>query len=473
MTGDAPLRHAVFSADGERVLVQSETSVSVWDYAAGEAVDSLPLPLTEANDGKNVVTPLEYRQDGSLIVGASANELLLWDAGLRAIAKRELVGSSPGFMLPFLSASYGRGSASIVTTVSRAAIVWDAETGAELIRVEHGAWICPRLWCQSASYSPDGLRIAGAVGDEEGENVSIRVFDAITHRQQTRIAARPAWLNGPSFSPDGHSIAGSSTDKEPFVGVWDANTGELQRRISLDTGLHLGLHLAIFSPRGQTLAIGLGGPYLGLHDTKSGDELRRLEHRQSNESIECAAFSPDGTLVITSCGDDTLVWDVESGKVVERIDNIKLPRSLAFSPDGSRVASGGLGVRVWDATDGYVVFEDRDSTWIGGFSPSGELVGLGTRQQARIWDDAGNVIRRMWHDKVVKTAVFSPDGRDVLTASSTGIRVWEAAPWRRIDPFQFCPSLPVMPLSPQDRQRAGLSIEPSPEVWTDAGSPPR
>ncbi len=340
-------------------------------------------------------------------------------------------------------------------------MVFDAGTGAELTRVEHGVWLRPRLQSYSACYSPDGQRVAGAVVDDGSDQILIRVYDLSTQKELARIAAYPGLNGAPWFSPDGGTIAAVSFTPERFVGLWDVNTGELRRRLPLDSH---NLVFARWSPIGDILAIGVNDQYVRLQDFASGEEIRRLEHWPPERArVECAAFSPDGTLLVSSSDKDTVIWEVATGKVVQRIDSISSAISIAFSHDGSRVATGGSGVRVWDVVDGYVVFEDRNGpSRIGGFSPFGELVGADSRYAFIIYDDVGNGPRRIRHEEgPVRTAVFSPDGQQVLTASATGIRVWETAPWRGIDPARFAAGLAVKQLSPNDRARAGLPVEPS------------
>jgi hypothetical protein len=75
--------------------------------------------------------------------------------------------------------------------------------------------------------------------------------------------------------------------------------------------------------------------------------------------VVSAAFSPDGTRVVTASGDGTArVWDAATSKLLTHpLAHQGRVVSAAFSPDGTRVvtASGDGTARVWDAATGQPV----------------------------------------------------------------------------------------------------------------------
>jgi WD40 repeat protein len=74
-----------------------------------------------------------------------------------------------------------------------------------------------------------------------------------------------------------------------------------------------------------------------------------------------AAFSPDGTRVVTASGDQTArVWDVATGTpLTGALQHQGEVRSAAFSPAGTRVvtASWDETARVWDVSPNAVTLD--------------------------------------------------------------------------------------------------------------------
>ena len=70
--------------------------------------------------------------------------------------------------------------------------------------------------------------------------------------------------------------------------------------------------------------------------------------------VSCLAFSPDGTRIATASLDSTIkIWETRSGREVLTLrGHTAGVLCVAFSPDGSKIVSGGIDntARIWDAT---------------------------------------------------------------------------------------------------------------------------
>jgi hypothetical protein len=79
----------------------------------------------------------------------------------------------------------------------------------------------------------------------------------------------------------------------------------------------------------------------------------RLRLKGHEAAVNSAAFSPDGTRVVTASWDHTArVWDAATGAAIAVLEGHESDvRSAAFSPDGTRVvtASGDGTARVWES----------------------------------------------------------------------------------------------------------------------------
>ena len=112
-------------------------------------------------------------------------------------------------------------------------------------------------------------------------------------------------------------------------------------------------------------------------------------------------------------------------------------REAAFSPDGTRIvtASDDRTARVWNAATGEVIAVLKGHNkivWSAAFDRGGARVITGSEDKtARIWNAETGVLLAALrgHDKAVNDAVFSPDGAHIATASGDGTaRIWNDVP---------------------------------------------
>ncbi|NTU83483.1 MAG: hypothetical protein HGA45_29620, partial [Chloroflexales bacterium] len=178
---------------------------------------------------------------------------------------------------------------------------------------------------------------------------------------------------------------------------------------------------------------------LGGH---SGDLSGDLSHSHSG-AIFGAAYSPDGTRVVTASADGTaIVWDAASGdRLTTLVGHGGWVRGAAYSPDGARIvtASEDKTAIVWDAASGarlVTLAGHGADVKSAAYSPDGaRVVTASDDQTAIVWDAASGarLVTLAGHSAGVKGAAYSPDGTRIVTASEdkTAI-VWDAASGKQL-----------------------------------------
>jgi WD40 repeat protein len=200
---------------------------------------------------------------------------------------------------------------------------------------------------------------------------------------------------------------------------------------------HAGPVLAVaFSPDGTRVLTGCGDGTARLWEVATGKPVATLAGHVN--LVSAVAFSPDGIRVLTASADHTArLWDAVTGKVLVSLAGHTGPiTAVAFSPDGTRVLTGSQDstARLWDATTGKPVATLAGHTGnvtAVAFSPDGKRVLTGSADRtARLWDAAtGQVVATLaGHTHSVSAVAFSPDGTRVLTGSwDSTARLWDGA----------------------------------------------
>jgi WD40 repeat protein/tetratricopeptide (TPR) repeat protein len=179
-------------------------------------------------------------------------------------------------------------------------------------------------------------------------------------------------------------------------------------------------------------------------DAETGTAL--VEMKGSQTPVLSVAFSPDGTRVVTGGGGGTIageatIWDAQTGKaLVELKGHTGAVNSVAFSPDSNRVVtgSGDRTVRVWDARTGATLAELRGYTdMVASVSSSADgtrlLTASGGWEPKRpgeviVWDAPipKAAVELVGHTGRINVAAFSPDGSRLATSSfDQTVKVWD------------------------------------------------
>ena len=246
-------------------------------------------------------------------------------------------------------------------------------------------------------FATDG-RILALLPSEEK---TILLFDLERDYPPATLKGHPGWITSLTLSPDGRQLV--SADTERTLIHWDM----INRRAFKTVHMPDSVSEIALSPNGKTLAAAAGDRVMTLRDAATGRPLRTF--RGHEDSITSLAFDPDGSRV-ASLDQAGVVnnWDVThdaAARDVKTAGSDANVSSFRFSPDGQQVAlvSGiavrrdvcEIVVRILDVATsrevrsfrGYA--EERYSDVA--FSPDGKLMALSmgptlNDRHVQIWD---------------------------------------------------------------------------------------
>jgi WD40 repeat protein len=237
--------------------------------------------------------------------------------------------------------------------------------------------------------SPDGSRLAAC-----GDDSVIRVWELAAGSEPvlTINAHHGREAVGVLYTPDGRWLISYGRDGE--IRRWDAATGELTASWSAYVGREV--ESAAIANQGTILVVGGRDPGAYVHDWSKGVRFRCLDERygRGQPAILSVALSNDGRLAaLEAMGRVVTVWDVESGRVIRRLQgHHDAVYSLAFSRDGRSLATLGVDgeLRLWDLGDGTSTGRltgHEERSWCVAYSPDGHrLVTTGREGTVRLWD---------------------------------------------------------------------------------------
>ena len=289
--------------------------------------------------------------------------------------------------------------------------LWDIDTGKCLLKIEKPSITegkfqfeifdgladeINHIGFNSISFSPDGNKLVAA-----GRDATAYIWEISSKECILKVYNGELWhqILYATFSPDGDWVVTTGDYDD------DENSAETGLKLTnIKTGKWVWLDIphevvnnVSYSPKGDYYILA-GYSLIQVRETSTNQLIRSFRHisryrKFPYEGYSFASFSPDGKYVSSAIGDSIRIWDIKTGKCVQKM---RTPKStvltLAYTPDGKNIASGGEDgiVYLWNIKDGKCKHKFYG------------------------------------HSGVINSIVISPNGQSLITGSEdNSIRLWD------------------------------------------------
>jgi WD40 repeat protein len=432
------LTGVAFSPDGTKLVVLSGIGKRTLFYDPATGKDSGWVNFA----GAVTLTAVAFSPDSKRVaLGCRSMEVIVYEfATTRSVLLH-------GHTAHVTSVAFSRDGMRVASGSSNGEVmVWDASTPPEAFTLA-----CPASAARVA-YSRDGRFLAWSSDAPLGTDLQpkhpgeVRLLDAATGRQLHLLTGHNGGALALAFSADGGRLASAGTDRR--VKVWDTATGRpLLDFQPLTEVKRLSRELALaFSLDGRRLLVGDSGGFMRAWDAMTGAEVESLRVPLAVKDIWAVGFSADSRrLAVAGLSGVVELYDTSTGKAVAQFGGPFAPTALAFSPGGDRLAISSGGGRSVGALTLWDLEHNREIRTFAGhrelvtqlaFSPDGSrLASAAWDHTVKLWDLANGreLLTLMGHINIVNGVAFSPDGHRLASAATDEtVKIWDATPSREM-----------------------------------------
>lgn len=445
----------VFSQDGTRLFLVGESDLRAWDTTTWKMVSGYPIALEEGGagalspDGRYAITresglpqqglkvidlatgkPIshidspadpvtaQFSPDGNYVATIQGN-VKVWDS-VTGKAVREPINSNAQ------SVSFNHsGKSLLIIGANSEGQIWSTFFGNDFVSVGQ----VDRSERLPTFSSDDKLLLVPQLAGKAAI-VEVSTGDGITE-----LTGHASTLRVATFNRDGSVIATGSSDGK--VRLW--NTFGEPGIIEYSD------HSSVPSPAGKYVA---GTRRIaGNKEQKYAEELvvraantgRKLWSHRCEGEPRRESFSADDKFIVAFCDSVTrgfaqkevYVFNAENGDVVTSLAEAREFESVSFSPNGMNLlTTSGGNAQLWNAKNGKLIKEFKGGmTNISvAFSRDGRsVVGATGDEIVHVWDvsTGKDITSPNIHDTTQDKAVFSPDGKFVVSIAGDSYIVWK------------------------------------------------
>jgi serine/threonine protein kinase/WD40 repeat protein len=427
----SPVLNAQFDRASRRVLTRTmEAQAYLWDPWSARLVTP---PLRHDDQ----VLHAEFSPDGSRVATCSADRTArVWDAGTGAAV-------GPPLVHPHVVhwAAFSSDGGTLATACADGRVrFWDLQSGRP--RAQTIACAAQAL---CVVFHPEGKLVLTADASHHARLWDVATAAPLSGPIPHRMAPGNPLDNlelPPAFSRDGRRIL-TARDTSVFLGDLQGRTVTTHAR-----DLRLVINRVEFDAQaGRILVVGMTMAALVLD--ANDPSLRTLQTLYHARQVQQGAFHPDGRIVTASSSGAVHVWNREgNGELIPPLRYFDgNTQRLQLSPDGRHLLAASLdgSARVWEISGGP--FRPQEYGLSCGranmlspvpFGPAQRAAFSPDGERAVVINDAGPARVLIGADMTstggtsldpgepVRFALFSGDGRRILTAGTGQIRVWDA-----------------------------------------------
>jgi WD40 repeat protein/serine/threonine protein kinase len=438
--------------------LRNDVAIQLYNVRTGKLQRQFPVDCQ--------IRSLIFSPDGSVLaVGDGKGYLLLWN--LRDPENPPLVRKAHDS--PVLSLAFSPDGKTLATGGADLAGIhlWNVADGTPKSRVFRGqigdAW--------SLAFSPDGRNLASGTRDDV-----VRVWD-LEKPEPLEIVEENVFAHEYGnfvFSPDSRFMAAGCTGAVNKVEVWEVAS---LRRHAVFTNM---TYVVAFSGDGRRILVSTSGGVPHWENLDSTAAAREIpSYRGKLEDMTAVDLTPDRTVSALGLRSGVIgLFEIESGRPVGPALQLHQDaiRSLAFSPDGNILASGGddKGFFVSDLRTGKEVghsFEHKGSVCAVAISPDGQTLASGcAAETVKLWHltsiTNGSIASFSYHKSVIRTLAFSPDGRTLASGSEDNtVKLWSVPMRKEVASFKLEAPLRLVLFAPDGNALATVTDRGSLRIY--------